>query len=498
MEDLLAENASEDINDFNTAFTPYGEKSASGLKLRREGFSAADTNGNGMASLAELELSIKHGLQKQFPKKRVEHLFKTYRPSYIYAYNSAKNLHTGSDDVLPGAKTATEDDYVSFSEFRVFTVYLRIYAAMFDVFADVDGDSEGRTAEDDMRIDRDEFLRWYDKSGGGHSFKAFETVNSEEQAIQLFNELDTDGSGKIIFSEWSASIREIEIVENTFMGVLLSGNLKPTKLLAEGKKGVVRTNSGSKTPLLRPCTPKVNKFANGKRMVMPTKVAGAYMPSKKSSNDLKDFISAFQPFAEKTIMCSKRRKAAFKGCDTNASGSCSLAEITQYCRSTLKKEHDIERGEQLFDLFRPSFIRAFSASKAIAQTGNPNDDNYINFSEFRILNVYLCVYAGMADAFMKIDGGGAGVTEDDDRRVEKEEWMKSYHTFSTSTFIGLTGINTDEDASSVFKSMDLDGKGMVLLSEFCEFIKNKEMENKTALEKLLNTNTMKATATPKE
>lgn len=227
---------------------------------------------------------------------------------------------------------------------------------------------------------------------------------------------------------------------------------------------------------------------------MPQKVAGAYLPSKDASADLKDFIRAFQPFTEKTILCGKLRKQAFKSVDSNGTGKCSLAAITQHARSVLKKEHDIVRGEELYDIYRPSFIRAFSASKAIAKTGDPDDDNYINFAEFRVLNAYLCIYAGMTDAFMKIDGGGDGVTEDDDRRIAEEEWMKAYHAFSASSFIGLIGIDTDDDASAVFKSMDSDGKGMVLLSEFCEYIRNKELENKTPLGKLLYGNALRPNA----
>lgn len=229
-------------------------------------------------------------------------------------------------------------------------------------------------------------------------------------------------------------------------------------------------------------------------MIMPTKVAGAYLPSKNASPDLKDFIRAFQPYTEKTILCGKLRKQAFKAIDANGNGKCSLAEITQHARSALKKEHDIVRGEELFDIFRPSFIRAFSASKAIAKTGDPDDDNYINFAEFRVLNAYLCIYAGMMDAFATVDGGGEGVTEDDDRRIEEEEWLKAYRTFSLSTFVGLIGMDTDDDASAVFKSMDSDGKGMVLLSEFCEYIRNKELENKTSLGRLLYGNALKANA----
>jgi len=436
-------------------------------------------------------------LDKTHDKERAAFLFKKYRPSYIYAFNDAKNLHSGSKEVLAGAKTATEDDYVTFPEFRVFTLYLRIYAIMFDTFADTDGESEGRTEDDDSRVDKDEFMKWFHSSESGPKFKAFEDVNSDEDAEELFSYLDTDNSGLIVFSEWSASIKQMEIEEGTELGTLLKGDLVPTQVGKKKSSGAkpkrnATKETAAKNKTKRAATPVKKKTAK-RAIVMPAKVAGAYLPSKRSSDNLKDFILAFQPFAERSIMCGKRRKRAFQSMDNNGNGKCSLAEISQFVRTTLKKEHDEVRGEELFDYYRPTYIRAFNASKAIAKTDDPEDDNYINFSEFRVLNAYICVYAGMGDDFFKIDGGD-GVTEDDDRRVEMTEWIKAYSKFTSSTFIGLRGIETDEDASTVFKEMDLDAKGMVLLSEFCEYIRTKEMENKTPLGKLLYGNALSAKA----
>jgi len=501
MDTLLHAGADEDLSDFYNALIPYGEKSTSGTTLRREGFRAADSNGSNYISLAESELFIKWALQKVCDKDRSDFLWKTFRPSYIYAFNNAKELHAGSGEVLQGAKTATSDDYVNFAEFRVFTLYLRIYAIMFDAFANIDGESEGRTAEDDMRLDLDEFLDWYNKSDGGPNFKAFDGVDTEEHARELFETLDADSSGKILFSEFTASIKEMEIVENTPIGQLLSGDIKPTTIKNTGVKKAASNDSKDrrlarkdlKTPDKKKPTKTPDKKQNPKKkkIILPMKVAGAYTPSKKASPDLKDFIQAMQPFSEKTLICGNLRKAAFKSADANGTGKCSLASIGQHVRSSLKKEHDIVRGEELFDLYRPSFIRAFTAAKAIAKTGDPDDDNYINFAEFRVLNAYLCVFAGMTDAFMKVDGGGPGVSEDDDRRVEIKEWMESYDTFSASTFVGLTGIKNDADATAVFGEMDADGKGMVLLSEFCEYIRTKEIESKTPLGKLLYQDSLK-------
>jgi len=244
----------------------------------------------------------------------------------------------------------------------------------------------------------------------------------------------------------------------------------------------------SRDGMTRPRTPKKKP----KRViVVPPKIAGAYVLSKRASLELKDFIKALQPFAERSLICGNLRKVTFKSIDTNANGKLSLAEISEHVRRELKREHDEERGEELYKLFLPTYIRAFTASKAIAKTGDPDDDNYINFSEFRLLNAYLCVYAGMGDEFFKIDGGSDGVTEDDDRRIQMTEWIKGYPKTNASSFIALRDIKSKEDASTIFKEMDADGHGMVLLAEFCDYIRTKELQHKTDLGKLLYGNALK-------
>jgi len=484
---ILADNPSEDISNFNNAFVAYCEKGPSGTALRKDGFRGADVNGNGLASLAELELYLKSAINKHFGKggkDKSAALFAQYRPSYIYAYNNAKDLHSGSKKA--------EEDYVSFSEFRMFVVYLRIYAVMYDAFADADGFSEGRTKDDDSRVDKDEFMKWFQSSGGGPKFKVFEGVNSEEDAEKLFSSLDTDNSGLITFSEWSDSIKKMEIEAGTELGVLLKGDFvkdKPAKKKTRRAKPLGdRTNKKEKAKSMAPAKKKSNK----RGIAVPSKVAESYLPSKRASADLIDFILAIQPFAEKTKDCQKLRKQTFKSIDVNSNGKCSLAAISQHVRSVLYKEHGKVRGEELFDLYRPTYIRAFTAAKTITKSDDSEDENYINYPEFRILNAYLCVYAGMGDVFFKIDGGGAGVSEDDDRRVELAEWVKAYSEFPESSFVGLRGIENDEDATTAFNEMDEDGKGMVLLSEFCDFIRTKEVDNKTPLSELLQPAAMKA------
>ena len=199
----LGATSSIDLSDFVSALIEYGDEGADGNAKRREAFRTADPNGNGWVSLAELEIFIMASLKNVFPKERADALFRMFRPSYIYAFNNAKDFDKrGGGEVLAGAETATADDYVSFSEFRICIIFLCIYSAMYDAFVE-----SNDPKDDDPRIELEEFLVTY-RFIQGHGFKGIQNINSDEEAKALFRRIDSnDGKGKILFSEWSTFLR---------------------------------------------------------------------------------------------------------------------------------------------------------------------------------------------------------------------------------------------------------------------------------------------------
>jgi len=129
----FGESASNELNLFIQCFKPMTEKTASGLKLLKNGFRLADPNGNGMCSLAELDCFVKTQLLSIYPEnqgKVAKELYKYYRPCYIRAYNDAKDYKKDDGTVIAGTEDCTADDFVSKGEFRLFCAYLCIYAAM--------------------------------------------------------------------------------------------------------------------------------------------------------------------------------------------------------------------------------------------------------------------------------------------------------------------------------------------------------------------------------
>lgn len=503
----VGSGASANLQDFIKAIEPYGIKTPQGSAIRKSGFSKADSNGTGMASLAEVENFIKAALEETHSEdeERAGDLFRLYRPCFIRAFSLAKNVSKGNGKVLAGAKTATSDDYISFSEFRIFCVYLTIYAAMYDIFTLVDGENAGVTEEDDSRINLEEFLdRW--ESLGGYGFKALDDIDSVDRATEIFNLIDTNNGGFILFKEWSDYIKDKEIQAKTHIGTLLSGNITATKISPGKSKVSSGPTSSQRTPkpVERPKsrvgtatssrstpTTRTPKNTLGVTNVAPTTniktqmklsptIDGTYKPTN-TSKELKDFIRSFQPYAEKNDEAKRLRKMGFKKCDSNGTGECSLAEIDGFILTNLKDDHGPKLGEKLFKLFRPSYIVAYNGAKNLKENAKGNDDDYINFAEFRVLNVYLCIYAGMLDAFSTIDGGGSGVTEDDDRRMDKNEWLKGYIHVRTSGFVGLGKLVNKDAALAAFEAMDANDSGKVLFRDFCDYLSAAEVDAGTKM-----------------
>lgn len=85
----------------------------------------------------------------------------------------------------------------------------------------------------------------------------------------------------------------------------------------------------------------------------------------------------------------------------------------------------------------------------------------------------------MFEVFSLVDGGGAGTTADDDRRLDKEEWVAGIKSMkragaSWAPFVVLQDVKAED-----FEVIDADGGGKILLKEFCKWIENGEVEANT-------------------
>jgi hypothetical protein len=92
----------------------------------------------------------------------------------------------------------------------------------------------------------------------------------------------------------------------------------------------------------------------------------------------------------------------------------------------------------------------------------------------------------MFEVFSMIDGNSHGTTETDDRKISREEWNASivYVKEACNSFADF--ICLKNPSKNDFDVMDLDGKGSVLLMEFCMWIKMGEIKSCTDLGKALS------------
>jgi len=223
----------------------------------------------------------------------------------------------------------------------------------------------------------------------------------------------------------------------------------------------------------------------------PIEVCKVILP-ESPSDDLKAFTAAFADLSVKSDAGKAKRAEQWPVADPNGNGFCSLAEIDGWVlKFLIATLGSTDEGTRLWRAFRPSYIRAFNDAKDIGKeiriggTASATTEDYVTKGEFRCLCAYLCLYAAMFDAFAAIDGSTG---EFDDRRMSLEEWEGAFETLKVYPFTAVAKIvdeTTEDTAASVFSEMDADGKGMVLLAEFCTYIEQAEKSAGTPIGILL-------------
>merc|ERR1712203_621416 len=132
----------------------------------------------------------------------------------IRAFNDAKDV--AKLKPIPGA-SANTDDYVTKREFRLFVCFLRYYCTWFEVFALVDGNTDGTTAEDDRRLSRSEWCNAVEKVvSAGNSWAPFLALQRAWR--DSFDAIDANGKGKILLKEFCDWIKRAEVDAQTPQG----------------------------------------------------------------------------------------------------------------------------------------------------------------------------------------------------------------------------------------------------------------------------------------
>jgi hypothetical protein len=459
-------------------FQALGTKGASKKGARHAAWRSLDKNGNNMCSLAEVDSWIQDVLKDCYPEDDdYLMIWKRYRPCYIRAFNDANDI--AEPKGLKGATTTTTDSYVTKREFRGLCAYLCIYAAMFDCFSRIDGKVPSGddsfvgievTADDDRRMSLDEWVAGFEQVKGKYGFAAVGALGTEDPA-EVFAAMDADGKGMVLLKEWCAWLEAGEIAAETEIG----------KALSAGDAD--------------PADPHVEEMPPPE----PAEGAPEDAPPPVSCAPLKKFQALFTVLGQKGREFLGVRAVAWRSVDYNGNGMCSLAEVDSWVKNLLYGAYG-EEGNDIWRQYRPCYIRAFNDAKDVCDpkglkgATTTTTDSYVTKREFRVLCGYLNIYAAMFGCFSVLDGKipsgddefvGKEVTADDDRRISCDEWCANYWaTKGRYGFAAFAGIEAT-DPAEIFAVMDADGKGMVLLNEWCAWIEAGEIAAETPWGKIL-------------
>lgn len=161
------------------------------------------------------------------------------------------------------------------------------------------------------------------------------------------------------------------------------------------------------------------------------------------------------PYA-RTDEAKEKRRELFNSFDPNGNGYLSLAE-------TDKGVRDVLQSDDLFDC-KKAINRAFHFSKDASQAEDKYGPEYLEFREFRLFLQTLRQFFEYYQAFARIDTG-------DDNRVSKEEFTSEAIKNAIEKWVGPI-----EDMEAEFDSIDTNGGGQVLFSEFVDWALKKNLD----------------------
>ena len=223
---IQASTMSETAKGFCNLFSPMAAKDAGGKVARVQGWMAIDPNGNGHVSLAEADGWLQKCLINFHAPNKDEaiRIWKCFRPSYIRAFNDAKDLSKKAGGAHGG-------DYVQKVEFRGLIAYFCLYAVMYDAFALIDGgggDVDNK-AGDDRRMTLEEWKKGA-STVAGHGFAGLKAA-AEGDLDAVFKEMNSgrDDAGKdagkdnvVMLTEFTSFVEKKEVELGTAWGKLLN------------------------------------------------------------------------------------------------------------------------------------------------------------------------------------------------------------------------------------------------------------------------------------
>jgi hypothetical protein len=149
-----------------------------------------DVNHNGYCSLAECDKGLTELLSStsiNLPK-----------PVILRAFTSAKTV-AQEKDVSTNSRSIS-GEYLEFSEFRYFLIYIKEYVQLWELFDTIDSDNDRRISYEEFSTDALPKLH-----GNEYYSRIFPTTVTTES---IFQSIDTNNGGFILFNELAQYVIE--------------------------------------------------------------------------------------------------------------------------------------------------------------------------------------------------------------------------------------------------------------------------------------------------
>eukprot|EP00322_Chrysochromulina_rotalis_P007453 CAMPEP_0115890982 /NCGR_PEP_ID=MMETSP0287-20121206/33630_1 /TAXON_ID=412157 /ORGANISM="Chrysochromulina rotalis, Strain UIO044" /LENGTH=270 /DNA_ID=CAMNT_0003347767 /DNA_START=24 /DNA_END=833 /DNA_ORIENTATION=- len=197
------------------------------------------------------------------------------------------------------------------------------------------------------------------------------------------------------------------------------------------------------------------------------------------------FMMCFQ-CTTKDPQARRKRDELFLRFAPSGKGYLSLSDVCAGTKALLMSEHGKE-GVQLYHRYYRSYIRAFHDAKdaAAARPGRPSDDAFVTKSEFRLLIVYLGVYATLYEVFahlIDVDRSfsiwgspeAKSTRTEQDYKMTREEWIASIERVRKAGRSWAPYVRLRSAHAADFDEMDHDRAGLVEFRQFCDFVEAAE------------------------
>ncbi len=171
------------------------EKSSEGdTEQRRQIFARYfDMNSNGYCSLAECDKGLSELLASSDDSESNTMSIVLTKPVILRAFTSAKTIAQEKGDNTNDSRSS---DYLEFSEFRYFLLYLKEYIQLWELFDTIDSDN-------DRRINHDEFVNDVLPKLNNNEYysRIFSETTTTTTTESIFHSIDTNNGGYILFLE---------------------------------------------------------------------------------------------------------------------------------------------------------------------------------------------------------------------------------------------------------------------------------------------------------